>query len=75
MYLYPLGIDLPVPHNEPKVTNLAIIGIVVAAVVLVLLLVDVVCFCVNRAGILALICDRNKSKEHEEDPKLGRYVL
>jgi hypothetical protein len=34
--------------------------------------VDLICFCVNRAGILAFICDRNKSKHHEEDPKLGR---
>ncbi|RZC33481.1 fasciclin-2, partial [Asbolus verrucosus] len=67
------GIDPAVPFNEPKVTSAAIIGIVVVGVILVLILVDLICFCVNRAGILALICDRNKSKHHEEDPKLGSY--
>jgi hypothetical protein len=67
-----IGIDPAVVNNEPPVTNLAIIGLVVVAVILVLILVDLICFCVNRAGILAFICDRNKSKHHEEDPKLGR---
>ncbi|XP_044255694.1 fasciclin-2 isoform X2 [Tribolium madens] len=67
------GIDPAVPYNEPSVTNFAIIGIVVGAVILVLILVDLICFFVNRAGILAFICDRNRSKHHEEDPKLGSY--
>ncbi|KAJ3659170.1 hypothetical protein Zmor_010873 [Zophobas morio] len=63
---------IPYTNEAPAVTNLAIIGIVVGAVILILIFVDLICFSVNRAGILAFICDRNKSKHHEEDPKLSR---
>lgn len=49
-----------------------IIGIVVAAIVFVIIIVDVLCFCANRSGILALICNRAHSKPHQEDPKLSR---
>lgn len=62
-------------HEEvPSVSSGAIIGFVIAAILVLLIIVDVICFCVARAGILALLCNRGKSQD-DEDPKLGRYVV
>lgn len=59
-------------HESTNITSAMIIGIVVAAIIFVIVLVDVLCFCTNRSGILALICSRAHSKPHQEDPKLSR---
>lgn len=60
-------------RDEPaRITSAMIIGIVVAAIVFVIIMVDLICFCVNRSGILALICNKAHSKPDQEDPKLSR---
>lgn len=66
--------DPMVHRDEPtRITSAMIIGIVVAAIILVLIMVDLACFCINRTGILAAICDRVCTKQgDEEDPKMGR---
>jgi len=51
-----------------------IIGIVVLSLLVILIIVDLTCFLVNRTGLIALCCERaRKKKKDEEDPKLGRY--
>ncbi|XP_044749607.1 fasciclin-2 isoform X2 [Coccinella septempunctata] len=67
------GMDPLVPVESPTISSGAIIGIVLAAIVLVLLVVDIACFCVNRTGILATLCYRGGSKHDDEDQKLGSY--
>lgn len=64
------GTGMFIPNDLP-ISSGAIIGIVVGAVILILIIVDLTCFCSKRAGILALICSSGKSMD-EEDPKLGR---
>lgn len=67
------GKDMPVPMKSAGMSSSAIIGIVIGAILIVLIVVDITCFCVNRTGVIALLCDHSKSKQHdEEDPKLGR---
>ncbi|XP_045480694.1 fasciclin-2 isoform X2 [Harmonia axyridis] len=67
------GMDTVIPAESPAISSGAIIGIVLAAILLVLLVVDIACFCVNRTGILATLCYRGSSKHDEEDQKLGSY--
>lgn len=64
--------DPVIPVESPTISSGAIIGIVLAAILLVLLVVDIACFCVNRTGILATLCYRGGSKHEDEDQKLGR---
>ncbi|XP_017782397.1 PREDICTED: fasciclin-2 isoform X2 [Nicrophorus vespilloides] len=67
------GLDTAISNHEgPAISSAMIIGIVVGAVLLILIVVDITCFCVNRAGIIAMLCYRSKSVD-EEDPKLGSY--
>lgn len=68
------GLDTAIPSNDgPALSSGLILGIVIACVVVVLILVDIACFCVNRTGILAFCCDCAKSKRvDEEESKLGR---
>lgn len=74
MILYALGLDTMVyKSDDPTISSATIIGIVVAAVLLILILVDLTCYCCNRAGILMAICERTrKMPPDEEDAKLGR---
>ncbi|KAK9753598.1 Fibronectin type III domain [Popillia japonica] len=69
-----LGLDAVIPSNDStSLSSGLILGIVIACVVVVLILVDILCFCVNRTGILAFCCDCARSKRvDEEDSKLGR---
>ncbi|KAK3908060.1 Neural cell adhesion molecule 1 [Frankliniella fusca] len=48
-----------------------IVGIVVASLLVLLLLIDLFCFCVNSAGLLMLMCESFKGKPKDEDAKLG----
>lgn len=48
-----------------------IVGIVVAALFVLLLLIDVFCFCVNSTGVLMLMCESFRGKSKDEDAKLG----
>ncbi|KAK9753597.1 Fibronectin type III domain [Popillia japonica] len=68
------GLDAVIPSNDStSLSSGLILGIVIACVVVVLILVDILCFCVNRTGILAFCCDCARSKRvDEEDSKLGR---
>ncbi|XP_065158421.1 fasciclin-2 isoform X2 [Atheta coriaria] len=66
------GVDVLTFHDPPAISSVMIIGIVVAAVFLILIAVDITCFCVNRAGIIAMIFSRSKRMD-EEDPKLSSY--
>ncbi|KAK4886441.1 hypothetical protein RN001_002712 [Aquatica leii] len=59
--------------GNPSISSAAIIGIVVAAILVALILVDVLCCCINHAGIIAFIYDQVHSKPvDDEDSKLGR---
>ncbi|XP_034230309.1 fasciclin-2 isoform X2 [Thrips palmi] len=48
-----------------------IVGIVVASLLVLLLLIDLFCFCVNSAGLLMLVCESFRGKPKDEDAKLG----
>ncbi|CAH1128831.1 unnamed protein product [Ceutorhynchus assimilis] len=63
----------PVPlDSNPQMSSAMIIGIVVASVIIILIVVDLTCFLVNRTGLIAMCCERTKrKKKDEEDPKLG----
>lgn len=69
---YSLGIDPVVPVESPTMSSSAIIGIVIAAILLVLLVLDITCYCINRIGLIALCCNSKSKQSDEEDPKLGR---
>ncbi|XP_046382239.1 fasciclin-2 [Ischnura elegans] len=60
------------PYMKEESTALSsgiIIGIVVAALVIVLIIIDMSCCVVNRAGLLAMICLKNKKEPKEQDIK------
>lgn len=61
-------------HEEAHLSSVLIIAIVLAAVFIILVIVDLSCFCVNQAGILMCICERVRGKpvEDDEEAKLGR---
>ncbi|XP_066245045.1 fasciclin-2 isoform X4 [Euwallacea similis] len=62
----------PVPLNSASMSSGLIIGLVVAGLVALLIVVDLICFCLYRIGVTALCCDRaRRKKKDEEDPKLG----
>ncbi|XP_074026170.1 neural cell adhesion molecule fasciclin 2 isoform X3 [Leptinotarsa decemlineata] len=66
------GIDPIVPVQTPTMSSAAIIGIVIAAILLVLIVLDITCYSVNRLGVIAMCCNSKSKKADEEDPKLGR---
>lgn len=51
----------------------AIIGTVIAVIIVILILLDVTCYFVNRLGVIAICCNAKSKQLDEEDPKLGRY--
>ncbi|XP_066142214.1 fasciclin-2 isoform X2 [Euwallacea fornicatus] len=64
----------PVPLNSASMSSGLIVGLVVAGLVAFLIMVDLICFCLYRTGVIALCCDRaRRKKKDEEDPKLGSY--
>lgn len=65
------GLNPMVSADTATISSGAIIGIVVVSILLLLLVVDIACFLVNRNGILATVCHKSKYEE-KEDPKLGR---
>lgn len=71
MLFFSAGVDPQVHEEVASISSGAIIGFVIVAILIVLIIVDVICFCVARAGILAMLCNRAKSQD-DEDPKLGR---
>ncbi|CAH1184709.1 unnamed protein product [Phyllotreta striolata] len=67
------GIDPIVPMQTPAMSSSAIIGIVIAAIVVVLVLLDLTCYFVNRLGMIAMCCNARTKHTDDEDPKLGSY--
>ncbi|CAG9819922.1 unnamed protein product, partial [Phaedon cochleariae] len=65
------GIDPIVPVQTAAMSSATIIGIVVAAIILVLIVLDITCYFVNRLGIIAMCCNARTKHADEEDPKLG----
>ncbi|CAH1111587.1 unnamed protein product [Psylliodes chrysocephalus] len=66
------GIDPIIPMEKPAMSSSAIIGIVIASIVLILLVLDITCYFVNRMGVIALCCNARTKQAEDEDPKLGR---
>ncbi|XP_060530160.1 fasciclin-2-like isoform X2 [Cylas formicarius] len=69
------GTNPQVQIKKPAMSSSMIIGIVIGAILIVLIVVDVTCFLVNRTGLIALCCEqrKKKKKKDEEDPKYGSY--
>ncbi|XP_076257227.1 neural cell adhesion molecule fasciclin 2 isoform X2 [Rhynchophorus ferrugineus] len=67
------GVGPVIPAGTPMMSSTMIIGIVVGAILLILIVVDMTCFLVNRTGLIALCCDRSKKKADDEESKLGSY--
>ncbi|KAF7278437.1 hypothetical protein GWI33_008469 [Rhynchophorus ferrugineus] len=67
------GVGPVIPAGTPMMSSTMIIGIVVGAILLILIMVDMTCFLVNRTGLIALCCDRSKKKADDEESKLGSY--
>lgn len=72
-FFYSLGIDPPVSTaKKAAMSSSAIIGIVIGVILLVLILLDITCYFVNRLGVIAICCNSRSKQADEEDPKLGR---
>lgn len=57
----------------PALSSGAIVSIVVASLLVILIIIDLSCYLVNRAGLLMLICEKTRgNKMSDEDAKLGR---
>ncbi|XP_071441374.1 fasciclin-2 isoform X2 [Hetaerina americana] len=60
------------PYMKEENTALSsgiIIGIVIAALLIVLIIIDLSCCVVNKAGLLAMICLKNKKEPIDQDIK------
>ncbi|XP_022912718.1 fasciclin-2-like isoform X2 [Onthophagus taurus] len=69
------GLDQIVqPHETTSISSLVIIGIVIGAIFLLLIIIDGLCFCINRAGLLAFCCECIRAKRiDEDDSKVSSY--
>ncbi|CAH1281448.1 unnamed protein product [Diabrotica balteata] len=68
------GFDPIAPVRHPAMSSAAIIGIAVAVIIVVLIVMDITCFFINKVGIIALCFNSRSKQSDEDDPKLGRYV-
>ncbi|XP_018302242.1 fasciclin-2 isoform X3 [Mycetomoellerius zeteki] len=68
------GIDTSVmQHQGPLISSGAIIGIVLATIFVIFIVIDAICCCVRKTGIINYMHERSRRKPvDEEDTKLGR---
>lgn len=68
------GSDQVTRIDAPILSSAAIIGLAIAIVLVLLLLVDLLCCMLIRAGILAALCRRTKRSpsELDDEAKIGR---
>lgn len=60
-------------HQGPLISSGAIIGIVLATIFVILIVIDAICCCVRKIGIINFMRERSRRKPvDEEDTKLGR---
>ncbi|XP_072386202.1 fasciclin-2 isoform X1 [Diabrotica undecimpunctata] len=65
------GFDPIAPVRHPAMSSAAIIGIAVAVIIVVLIVMDITCFFINKVGIIALCFNSRSKQSDEDDPKLG----
>ncbi|XP_011347037.1 fasciclin-2 isoform X2 [Ooceraea biroi] len=67
------GVDTSVlQHQGPLISSGAIIGIVLATIFIIFIIIDAICCCVRKTGIIYYACERSRRKPvDEEDAKLG----
>ncbi|EZA49126.1 hypothetical protein X777_12539 [Ooceraea biroi] len=59
-------------HQGPLISSGAIIGIVLATIFIIFIIIDAICCCVRKTGIIYYACERSRRKPvDEEDAKLG----
>ncbi|EGI59713.1 Fasciclin-2 [Acromyrmex echinatior] len=59
-------------HQGPLISSGAIIGIVLATIFVILIVIDAICCCVRKIGIINFMRERSRRKPvDEEDTKLG----
>ncbi|XP_011882613.1 PREDICTED: fasciclin-2 isoform X3 [Vollenhovia emeryi] len=68
------GVDTSVlQHQGPLISSGAIIGIVLAIIFVVFVIIDAICCCVRKTGIINYVRERSRRKPvDEEETKLGR---
>ncbi|XP_018337242.1 PREDICTED: fasciclin-2 isoform X3 [Trachymyrmex septentrionalis] len=68
------GVDTSVlQHQGPLMSSGAIIGIVLATIFIIFIVIDAICCCVRKIGIINFMRERSRRKPvDEEDTKLGR---
>ncbi|XP_063229305.1 fasciclin-2-like [Bacillus rossius redtenbacheri] len=67
------GTDSLVSTSSSGLSSGVIVAIIVAALLLIFVIIDLSCYCVNKSGILMLVCEKTcRSKQEDEDAKLGR---
>ncbi|XP_011499152.1 PREDICTED: fasciclin-2 [Ceratosolen solmsi marchali] len=60
-------------HHGSVISSAAIIGIAIAAFIVIMLIIDTILYCTNKSGIIYYMCERSRRKPvDEEDAKLGR---
>ncbi|XP_012538575.1 fasciclin-2 isoform X2 [Monomorium pharaonis] len=67
------GVDTSVlQHQGPLISSGAIIGIVLATIFVIFIIIDAICCCVRKTGIINYMRERSRRKPvDEEDTKLG----
>ncbi|XP_071576942.1 fasciclin-2 isoform X1 [Temnothorax nylanderi] len=67
------GVDTSVlQHHGPLISSGAIIGIVLATIFVIFIIIDAICCCVRKTGIINYMRERSRRKPvDEEDTKLG----
>ncbi|KAK6633973.1 hypothetical protein RUM43_001577 [Polyplax serrata] len=74
--MFHLGIDkdhLVATNQGLFLSSAAIVGIVVASLILTLIIIDVSCYFVNQAGIFYLVCGTKKKAPQEENKLTSLY--
>ncbi|XP_018371028.1 PREDICTED: fasciclin-2 isoform X2 [Trachymyrmex cornetzi] len=68
------GVDSSVlQHQGPLISSGAIIGIVLATIFVIFIVIDAICCCVRKTGIINYMRERSRRKPvDEEETKLGR---
>ncbi|KAL0114099.1 hypothetical protein PUN28_011428 [Cardiocondyla obscurior] len=68
------GLDTSVvQHQGPLISSGAIIGIVLAITFITFVIIDAICCCMRKTGIINFVRERSRRKPvDEEDTKLGR---
>ncbi|XP_011165129.3 fasciclin-2 isoform X2 [Solenopsis invicta] len=70
------GVDTSVlQHQGPLISSGAIIGIVLATIFIIFIIIDAICCCVRKTGIINYMRERSRRKPvDEEDTKLGSVL-